>query len=331
MLRGIDLDVEDGELVVLVGSSGCGKSTLLRTIAGLEIPTSGEVSIGDRDVTKLAPRDRDVAMVFQSYALYPHLRVRDNLSFGLKLKKTDAAIIDARVKEVSQMLGLEALLDRFPRELSGGQRQRVAMGRAIARRPSLFLFDEPLSNLDAALRAEVRVEIKRLHAELAATMVYVTHDQVEAMTLADRLVILNDGKLEQQGPPLELYDHPDSKFVATFMGSPAMNIFPATATDSSLRADGFTLPYEGPARGDVLIGLRPQDLVADEEGPITLTVDVMEAMGFEAYAHGRVGTLPFVARLDGQTRGITRGDAIRFSLPAARLHVFDRQTERAIR
>ncbi|HFE47435.1 MAG TPA: ATP-binding cassette domain-containing protein, partial [Nannocystis exedens] len=228
VLKGINVHVADGDFAVLVGPSGCGKSTLLRILSGLEEVTSGTLTFGGREVTHLQPRDRDIAMVFQSYALYPHLSVRDNLAFGLKLRKTAAATIKSRVDEVAEMLGLGPLLDRLPKALSGGQRQRVAMGRAIVRRPALFLFDEPLSNLDAALRAQVRVEIRRLHDKLSATSVYVTHDQVEAMTLADVMFVLNGGVVEQSGRPLEVYDSPATRFVAGFLGSPAMNFIPAT-------------------------------------------------------------------------------------------------------
>ena len=332
ILKGIDLEVEDGELVVLVGPSGCGKSTLLRTIAGLEVPDDGEVRIGDRDVTKLAPRERDVAMVFQSYALYPHLSVRDNLAFGLKLRGTSKEVIEERVKEVAAMLGLGELLDRYPRQMSGGQRQRVAMGRAIARRPQLFLFDEPLSNLDAALRSEVRVEIKKLHAELGATMVYVTHDQVEAMTLADQLVVLRAGEVEQVGPPLEVYGKPASRFVASFMGSPAMNFVRAEREGDVLVAEGLRVDVEGRELPDaVLVGVRPHDVEVVDEGAITMEVEVVEAMGFEAYAHGRVGGEPFVARIEGDTaRDVSAGDALSLAVPADALHLFDLETERAL-
>ncbi|MBX3270344.1 MAG: sn-glycerol-3-phosphate ABC transporter ATP-binding protein UgpC [Sandaracinaceae bacterium] len=334
ILRGIDLAAQDGELVVLVGPSGCGKSTLLRTIAGLELPDAGTVKIGARDVTHLAPRDRDVAMVFQSYALYPHLSVRENLAFGLKLRGESKAVIEERVREVAAMLGLGALLDRYPREMSGGQRQRVAMGRAIARRPQLFLFDEPLSNLDAALRSEVRVEIKKLHADLGATMVYVTHDQVEAMTLADRLVVLRAGDVEQAGPPLEVYRRPASRFVASFMGSPSMNFVEAAVEDGALVAEGLRLPV--PAGRDVarraLVGIRPHDVaLADGEGALAMDVEVVEAMGFEAYAHGSVGGRPFVARLEGErAQAVEVGQRLALDVAPGAVHLFDPETERAL-
>ena len=334
ILRGIDLDVRDGELVVLVGPSGCGKSTLLRTIAGLEIPDAGTIRIGERDVTRLAPRERDVAMVFQSYALYPHLTVRENLAFGLELRKTAPDTIKKRIAEVSRMLGLSDLLDRYPRQMSGGQRQRVAMGRAIARRPAVFLFDEPLSNLDAALRAEVRVEIKRLHATLGATMIYVTHDQVEAMTLADRLVVLNKGEIEQLGPPLEVYRSPASKFVAGFMGSPAMNFVRAEVIDGRVRAEGLDVGAPDRANGgEVLLGIRPHDVVgeAQAEGTVTLKIDVVEAMGFEAYAHGRVGDAGFVARIEPDVaERMKAGDEVTLGVPTSAVHLFDVESERAL-
>ena len=335
ILRGIDLSVADGELVVLVGPSGCGKSTLLRTVAGLETPDRGRIEIGARDVTALPPRSRDVAMVFQSYALYPHLTVRHNLAFGLELRGADRATVAARIAEVSEMLGLGTLLDRHPKELSGGQRQRVAMGRAIARRPSLFLFDEPLSNLDAALRADVRVEIKRLHQRLGTTILYVTHDQVEAMTLAHRLVVLRAGKIEQVGAPLDVYARPASRFVAAFLGSPAMNFLPATVQAGRARAGGLDVSLaragRGAPDGPVLLGARPHDVVPAEDGEITLAVEVVEAMGFEAYAHGKVGEVPFVARLEAQVaRDLGPGQTLRLDLGPGALHLFSPVTEQAL-
>ena len=338
ILRGIDLSLTKGEFAVLVGPSGCGKSTLLRTVAGLEEPDSGTIVLGDRDVTRSPPRDRDIAMVFQSYALYPHLTVRDNLAFGLKLRGVDPKEIAARVSEVARMLTIEALLDRFPREMSGGQRQRVAMGRAVVRRPQLFLFDEPLSNLDAALRAQVRVEIKRLHASLGATMLYVTHDQVEAMTLADRLVVLRAGSVEQEGPPLEVYQRPASRFVAGFLGSPAMNFFTGSidATGRFAEAPGLRVSVD-PARfatlppgRPVLIGVRPHDVIPDPDGAIDLHVEVVEPMGFEAYAHGTVGGVAFVARLDGDAALPRPGERLPLRVHAGAVHLFDPTTERSL-
>jgi sn-glycerol 3-phosphate transport system ATP-binding protein/multiple sugar transport system ATP-binding protein len=335
ILRGIDLAVSDGELAVLVGPSGCGKSTLLRTVAGLEEPDEGTLLLGERDVTRLAPRDRDIAMVFQSYALYPHLTVRENVAFGMRLRKASEEEIRKRVEEVSAMLGIGHLLDRYPREMSGGQRQRVAMGRAIARRPQVFLFDEPLSNLDAALRAQVRVEIKRLHQTLGATMLYVTHDQVEAMTLADRLVVLNAGRVEQQGAPLDVYHRPASRFVAAFLGSPAMNFLPAKVADDGRTAvaEGVRVALDAGRYGvlaagrAVEVGVRPHDVtVAAGEGELTMRVEVVEAMGFEAYAHGRVGAQGFVARLEGGVALPKVGETLGLSVTAGAAHAFDPET-----
>ena len=279
VLHRVDLSVADGELLVLVGPSGCGKSTLLRCIAGLETVSGGDLLIGDRRMNDVAPRDRDVAMVFQSYALYPHMTVRENMGFALTLRKPPAAEIARAVDEAAGLLELGKLLDRYPRELSGGQRQRVAMGRAIVRRPQVFLFDEPLSNLDAGLRAQIRVEIKRLHQRLGTTMVYVTHDQVEAMTLADRIAVLNAGHLQQVGSPATLYEDPANQFVAGFIGSPAM---------SFLRG----------LEPGVVVGLRPHQLRLGQ-GPHQAEVEVVEAMGFESFVHLRVGAEPLIARVEG--------------------------------
>ena len=265
VLEQVDLDVTDGEFIVLVGPSGCGKSTLLRCIAGLEIPSEGTVFIGDRDVTSAHPRDRDVAMVFQSYALYPHMSVRRNMGFALEIAKKPKAEIEAAVDEAARMLELTELLDRKPSQLSGGQRQRVAIGRAIVRKPSVFLFDEPLSNLDASLRLTMRVELKRLHKRMGTTMVYVTHDQIEAMTLADRLVVLDGGLAQQIGSPMEVHDTPANRFVAGFIGSPAMNFL------EKLDADA-------------VVGVRPQHVVMGE-GPHTARVDVVEPLGTESLVH----------------------------------------------
>ncbi len=279
VLHRVDIEVADGELLVLVGPSGCGKSTLLRCIAGLEAVSGGDLLIGDRRVNDVAPRDRDVAMVFQSYALYPHMTVRENMGFALSLRKVAPAEITRAVDEAAGLLELGKLLDRYPRELSGGQRQRVAMGRAIVRRPQVFLFDEPLSNLDAGLRAQIRVEIKRLHHRLGTTMVYVTHDQVEAMTLADRIAVLNAGKLQQVGTPAQLYEEPDNQFVAGFIGSPAMS---------------FLRNLDPHA----VIGVRPHQITLGQ-GPHNGLVEVVESMGFESFVHLRVGEERLVARVEG--------------------------------
>ncbi len=289
VLHGVDLDVGDGEFLVLVGPSGCGKSTLLRCIAGLEATSGGDLHIGGRRVNDLAPRDRDVAMVFQSYALYPHMTVRQNMEFGLKVRRTPGAEIEARVAEAASMLGLDPYLDRFPKALSGGQRQRVAMGRAIVRRPSVFLFDEPLSNLDAALRAKMRVELKRLHRTLGTTIIYVTHDQVEALTLADRILVLDAGVVQQVGTPAELFDTPANRFVAGFLGHPAMNFF---------------------EREDHVLGVRPNDVLFG--GEIEATVDVVEHLGWECHVHLRAGAEQLTARWETAEVGrLEAGQALR--------------------
>ena len=341
VLRGVDVHVPAGGFAVLVGPSGCGKSTLLRLLAGLEEVTTGAIHLGERDVTALPPRDRDVAMVFQSYALYPHLTVRDNLAFGLRLRKTDEAVIAQRVAEVADMLGLQSLLERLPKALSGGQRQRVAMGRAIVRRPALFLFDEPLSNLDAALRAQVRVDIRKLHDQLGATSVYVTHDQVEAMTLADVMFVLNRGVVEQAGRPLEVYDSPATKFVAGFLGSPAMNLLPGVldagpAGPVVRLGDGAEIPVPaGEFRGDltpgrkVSVGVRPHDLaLAPGAASLELLVDFVELLGPEVHAHGRIAGAAIVCALETQS-GAAKGD--RLPLRPRRLHLFDADTGRSLR
>jgi len=347
VLRGVDLSVPDGGFAVLVGSSGCGKSTLLRSIAGLETVDAGSIHLAGRDVTRLAPRDRDIAMVFQSYALYPHLSVRDNLAFGLKLRGVARGEIEARVREVSQMLGLEALLDRLPKQLSGGQRQRVAMGRAIARRPTMFLFDEPLSNLDAALRAEVRVDIRRLHDRLHATTVYVTHDQVEAMTLADTLWVMNKGLVEQSGPPLEVYERPRTRFVATFLGSPAMNLLDAKLVRKGAGAwlaEGADLavPLDAERFGssltegrEVTVGVRPHDLCVAQQGTTELgeiVVEVVEALGFESYVHGwaRQAGPSIVMRLDTAAGSVRVGERVKLAAAPDKVHLFDRATGAAL-
>jgi sn-glycerol 3-phosphate transport system ATP-binding protein/multiple sugar transport system ATP-binding protein len=347
ILRGVDLDIPEGTFAVLVGPSGCGKSTLLRLVAGLEEADGGTIELAGRDVTHEAPRARDVAMVFQSYALYPHLSVRDNLAFGLKLRGTSEREIDERIREASTMLGLDALLARLPKQLSGGQRQRVAMGRAIVRRPAIFLFDEPLSNLDAALRAEVRVDIRRLHDRLQATTLYVTHDQVEAMTLADTLWVLNGGLVEQKGAPLEVYERPRTKFVATFLGSPQMNLLDGKLVreGGEWRAEGggVSVPVdEARFRANlvegrpVAIGIRPHDFepARDEARAATkLNVEIVEALGFEAFAHGwlRSSGPRVIARLEAQdAKRVQAGDALPLTVAPTRVHLFDPTTGRAL-
>jgi sn-glycerol 3-phosphate transport system ATP-binding protein/multiple sugar transport system ATP-binding protein len=345
VLSGVDIDVPDGGFAVLVGPSGCGKSTLLRLIAGLEEADAGSIRFDDKEVTRLPPRERDIAMVFQSYALYPHLTVRENLAFGLELRKTAKDEIQKRIDEASEMLGLAQLLERYPRQLSGGQRQRVAMGRAIVRRAQVFLFDEPLSNLDAALRAQVRVDIRKLHDRIGATSVYVTHDQVEAMTLADRIFVLNKGRVEQSGPPLEVYARPSTRFVAAFLGSPAMNFVEAelverdgqwvvSASGVSVRPSPRALG-KAPRAGPVVLGLRPHDVAAPDElgassaGEIRAKVDVVEALGTESFAHCTLAGEAFVARLPGAARP-ARGSELVLSVEADHVHVFDRDHGRAL-
>jgi sn-glycerol 3-phosphate transport system ATP-binding protein/multiple sugar transport system ATP-binding protein len=346
ILRGVDVDIPEGAFAVLVGPSGCGKSTLLRLVAGLEQADSGSIELAGRDVTNLPPRDRDVAMVFQSYALYPHLTVRDNLAFGLKLRKVPTAEIESRIREASAMLGLEKLLDRLPKQLSGGQRQRVAMGRAIVRRANIFLFDEPLSNLDAALRAEVRVDIRRLHDRIGATTLYVTHDQVEAMTLADTLWVMNGGVVEQKGTPLEVYEHPRTRFVATFLGSPQMNLVEATVARREGRwqvdGGGVLARIDEERFGDALaegrtvsVGIRPHDfVVAEASGAVaTLKVELVEALGFEAFAYGwlRASGPRIVARLDAaDAKRVRAGDQLPLGVDPARVHLFDPHTGRSL-
>jgi lactose/L-arabinose transport system ATP-binding protein len=330
VLKDIDLHVEDGAFVVLVGPSGCGKSTLLRSIAGLEPVSGGTISIGGRKVNDLAPAQREIAMVFQSYALYPHMDVAANMGFGLRFAGTPKAEIEARVAEAARILQLEPLLKRRPRELSGGQRQRVAIGRAIVRKPQVFLFDEPLSNLDAALRINTRVEIAKLHKLLAATMVYVTHDQVEAMTLADKIVVMNQGRIEQQGKPLDLYFRPANLFVAGFIGSPAMNFLKGEVTEGGidLGPDGrLAMPRPpGAERGArVTLGIRPEHMsIAAGEGGLRLaaTVDLVERLGETGFAHLRLpsGSLAIV-EIRGDT-GLRTGDHTHVALDPAHLHLF---------
>jgi len=347
-VRGVDLDIPDGEFTVLVGPSGCGKTTLLRAIAGLEEVSEGTIEIDREVMNDVRPSDRDVAMVFQNYALYPHMKVYKNIAFGLMARKLPDSEIDARVKRAAAMLGISDLLERLPRQLSGGQRQRVAIGRAIVRNPQLFLFDEPLSNLDAQLRDEMRGEIKRLHQEIATTMIYVTHDQIEAMTLADRIVLMRDGRIEQQGAPLDLFERPASLFVAGFLGSPKMNFLRGTL----LRADGgesirlqesgmvLPLPRTGARNGvqngaPVIVGLRPEHITrataTAPEGAIRLDVkiELVQPTGSRTYATFRLGAAAVMAEL--QAHDVSRpGETIAVEINLRRAALFDAATEKAI-
>jgi multiple sugar transport system ATP-binding protein len=330
VLKGVSIDVADGEFTVIVGPSGCGKSTLLRAVAGLEELTAGRIVIGDRDVTSLPPSERGIAMVFQSYALYPHLTVRENMAFGLKIAKAAKSDIDAAVRRAAEILNIEALLDRKPAALSGGQRQRVAIGRAIVRQPQIFLFDEPLSNLDADLRVRMRYEFASLHRQLATTTLYVTHDQVEAMTLADRIIVLRDGQVEQAGSPRELYERPANIFVAQFLGTPRMNILAATTSgaDRATLADGriVMLPSSGLALAPgapLSIGIRPEDIaIGDDPGAVPFTISFIERLGGLATVHlqGGAGTLACQLRDDGSLR---EGQVVPIRLPPEHLHLFD--------
>jgi multiple sugar transport system ATP-binding protein len=346
-VRGIDLEIADGEFAVLVGPSGCGKSTLLRTIAGLEDASAGEIAIGGEVVNDMRPRDRDVAMVFQDYALYPHMTVGSNIGFGLKARKMAKAEIEERVARAAEMLDITPLLSRLPRQLSGGQRQRVAIGRAIVRNPQLFLFDEPLSNLDAQLRDEMRGEIKRLHHEIATTMIYVTHDQVEAMTLADRIVLMRDGVIEQQGAPLALFERPASCFVGGFLGSPRMNFLPGTLSradgDTVTLADAVRLPLprgritDGAANGsEVIVGIHPEHF-SRAIGPapppgmarVDATVELIQPTGSRIFATIRLGGVPATAELEAYDVS-SPGERIVVDINLSRASVFDAGTERAL-
>jgi|SRR6056297_1148658 len=335
VIHGIDLQIENGEFCVFVGPSGCGKSTLMRMVAGLEETTEGQISIGSRDVTHVDPAERGVAMVFQTYALYPHMTVEDNMGFGLRMNGVAKGEIKKKTAEASRILKLDDYLDRKPAALSGGQRQRVAIGRAIVRGPDVFLFDEPLSNLDAELRVEMRVEIARLHKDIGATMIYVTHDQVEAMTLADKIVVLKFGVIEQVGAPLDLYRDPDNKFVAGFIGSPAMNFVNGTVNGGAVDVPALggrvhpevTMPADGT---EVILGLRPEHAEIDPSGD-TFKVELTEALGGVSYAYltSKTGeTLIFEERGDRRSRS---GQTVSLSYDPSRLFMFDAKTEHRIR
>ncbi len=346
-VRNVNIDVADREFVVLVGPSGCGKSTTLRMIAGLEDVTEGEIYIGERLVNDVPPKDRDIAMVFQNYALYPHMTVFQNMAFGLKLRKYPKGEIERRVLEAAEILGIRDLLDRKPKALSGGQRQRVAVGRAIVRKPKVFLFDEPLSNLDAKLRVQMRTEISKLHQRLETTMIYVTHDQVEAMTMGDRIVVMKDGVVQQVDTPLRLYNYPRNKFVAGFIGSPAMNFVDGRIVEDSglwFRQGELNLPiprqkvealrpYVGK---EVTLGIRPEHIHpqhelegVEESSPVRVGVDVVEPMGSELYLYFKVGGADFVARLPA-THEPKEGEALTLAFDMRKAHFFDKDTDEAI-
>jgi multiple sugar transport system ATP-binding protein len=340
VIERLDLEVKDREFMVLVGPSGCGKSTALRMVAGLEDATHGTILIGDRVVNDVPPKDRDIAMVFQSYALYPHMTVRENLGFGLSIRKTPRAEMDRLVTEAAQILGIHELLERKPKELSGGQRQRVALGRAIVRKPAVFLFDEPLSNLDAKLRVQMRAEIKKLQARLGVTAIYVTHDQVEAMTMGHRIAVLHAGKLQQVGAPLEVYERPANLFVAAFIGTPPMNFAEAVVhRGERIDAQGFSLPVPARLRSTVserdalkvVVGIRPENIVPQGRTPrgaavpLQVTVDVAEPLGDELVVHGRVGEDLLVFKQDPH-RAATVGESLEVQLELDALHLFDAAT-----
>ncbi len=345
-LNDLDIQIEDKEFLVLVGPSGCGKTTALRCLAGLEEISLGRILIGDTTVNDVPPKDRDIAMVFQSYALYPHMSVFDNMAFGLKLRKVPREQIQRRVEEAAQILGIEGLLKRKPRELSGGQRQRVAVGRAIVREPKVFLFDEPLSNLDAKLRVQTRAEISRLHQRLQTTFIYVTHDQVEAMTMASRIAVMNKGVLQQLDTPQNLYDYPSNLFVAGFIGSPAMNFFPAhlrkdgntlyvDTVDFSLKVpEGYMDSYMPSVDKEVIFGIRPEDIHNPEFAPpgihgeaIELKVDVLELMGYEILLHMISGKNNYVARVDPRTR-FQMDQKVQLAFNMDNMHLFDQAADR---
>ncbi|WP_048646371.1 ABC transporter ATP-binding protein [Nitratireductor soli] len=334
VLHGISLDVADGEFVVFVGPSGCGKSTTLRMIAGLEDITGGEIHIGERLVNNLEPKDRDIAMVFQNYAIYPHMSVRKNIGFGLRTSKLPKAGKDKRIDEVAAILGMSDLLERRPNQLSGGQRQRVAIGRAMVRDPAVFLFDEPLSNLDAQLRTQMRLEIKKLHQRVGNTIVFVTHDQVEAMTMADRIVIMKDGHIQQVGTPLEVYHKPANIFVAQFIGAPSMNMLPGTWTGGGVRlADGLTVPL--PARtaaegANVVLGLRPDDLVVtNKKGFLSGQVAVVEPLGADTLVYVGVNGHELIAKASGREPPKV-GQTVALTANAGEMHLFDAKSGEAL-
>jgi multiple sugar transport system ATP-binding protein len=333
VVKDFNVEITDKEFMVLVGPSGCGKSTALRMLAGLEAITEGAIRIGDRTVNDVAPKDRDIAMVFQSYALYPHMTVYDNMAFPLKMKKMPKADIEKRVKSASGILGLDDFLNRKPKALSGGQRQRVALGRAIVRDPKVFLLDEPLSNLDAKLRGQTRIELQKLHRDLETTFIYVTHDQVEAMTMGDRIAVMNGGILQQVGTPAEIYDHPANLFVAGFIGSPTMNFVSVDTKDDTASAAGFNvhLPKSvSSTRGT--LGFRPEavtDRVDNGASSLDMKVEVVERLGSDQFLYGKVGEATVTARVDPRME-VSVGDDVKLGLDTRTLHLFDSETEAAL-
>ncbi len=328
VIHGVSADIADGEFIVIVGPSGCGKSTLLRMVAGLEEISDGEIAIGPRVVNDVEPADRDIAMVFQNYALYPHMSVYDNMAYGLKIARVPKAEIDTRVQKAAKILELSALLDRTPRQLSGGQRQRVAMGRAIVRQPQAFLFDEPLSNLDAKLRAQTRLEIQKLHRELGVTSLFVTHDQVEAMTLAQRMIVMNAGRIEQIGTPEQVYLTPATTFVAGFIGAPPMNLLTGQADGSRFTLGGtaLQLPVAAPRAGGLILGLRPEHTDLSPQGRWPMKVEMIEMLGAERLVYGRLGDALFTLRIDATLPSPQVGETIRLDATPEHLHWFDATT-----
>jgi sn-glycerol 3-phosphate transport system ATP-binding protein len=328
VIHGITTHIEDGEFIVIVGPSGCGKSTLLRMVAGLETVSAGEVQIGGERANEKEPMDRDIAMVFQNYALYPHMSVRQNMGYGLKIAGLPKDQINKKVVEAAKLLQLEPLLDRKPKQLSGGQRQRVAMGRAIVREPAVFLFDEPLSNLDAKLRVQMRLEIRELQAKLGITALYVTHDQVEAMTMADRMIVMNGGVAEQIGTPLEVYETPRTLFAAQFIGSPAMNIVDAEVRSGKVMLGGVAVADGFGPDGPVKFGVRPEHMDLDENGPLGVTVQMTEPLGANTLFHGKLDDHPdsFTVSLQGVHPMSQSGKRMQFSIQPDQAHVFDANT-----
>jgi len=328
VIHGITTEIAEGEFIVIVGPSGCGKSTLLRLVAGLETLTSGDVLIGGEVANSKEPMDRDIAMVFQNYALYPHMSVRQNMGYGLKIAKMPKAQIEAKVVAAAKLLQLEPLLDRKPKQLSGGQRQRVAMGRAIVREPAVFLFDEPLSNLDAKLRVQMRLEIKELQSKLGITSLYVTHDQVEAMTMADRMIVMNAGVAEQIGTPLEVYETPRTLFAAQFIGSPAMNILDAEVKAGKVFNQGEPVANANGGDGPVKLGIRPEHLMPDDAGPLKFLVKLAEPLGANTLLHGSLegAGSDFTVSLQGVHKSPTHSEVRRFSIESSKAHIFDTKT-----